>query len=110
MEEWVNATEAIPSINSFLILYVNLQLQVFAKAECAGLFIGTEGTPDSANPSVVDDEEGLPSPPLDEGFLFSTQPTMELSDVWRSHFFYLFFVTFLLEDYFNLKYDVYNLT
>lgn len=55
----------------------------FAKAECVCVFIGTEGTPpDSTNPSVVDDEEGLPSPPLDEGFLFSSQPTaMELSDV-----------------------------
>lgn len=43
---------------------------------------GTEGTPDSMNPSVVvddDDDGGLPSPPLDEAF-FATQPqTMELS-------------------------------
>ncbi|KAH1060558.1 hypothetical protein GLYMA_02G157800v4 [Glycine max] len=39
-----------------------------------------EGTPDSVNPSVVDDEEGLPSPPMDEGALFAA-PTgsMELS-------------------------------
>ncbi|CAJ1915878.1 unnamed protein product [Sphenostylis stenocarpa] len=30
-----------------------------------------EGTPDSVNPSVVDDEEeGLPSPPMDEGAFF----------------------------------------
>ncbi|XP_059428742.1 probable mediator of RNA polymerase II transcription subunit 26b [Corylus avellana] len=42
---------------------------------------GAEGTPDSVNPSVVDeDEEGLPSPPLDEGAFFATQPTaIELS-------------------------------
>ncbi|KAH8506733.1 hypothetical protein H0E87_013511 [Populus deltoides] len=41
---------------------------------------GDEGTPDSVNPSVVDEEEGLPSPPLDEGAFFATQPTsMELS-------------------------------
>ncbi|XP_027330855.1 probable mediator of RNA polymerase II transcription subunit 26b [Abrus precatorius] len=41
---------------------------------------GSEGTPDSVNPSVVDDEEGLPSPPMDEGALFAA-PTgsMELS-------------------------------
>lgn len=42
---------------------------------------GTEGTPDSMNPSVVDDDDdgGLPSPPLDEAF-FATQPqSMELS-------------------------------
>lgn len=39
-----------------------------------------EGTPDSINPSVVDEVEGLPSPPLDDGVFFATQPTsMELS-------------------------------
>ena len=43
--------------------------------------IGAEGTPESVNPSVVDEEEeGLPSPPLDEVF-FATQTTMELSQV-----------------------------
>ncbi|CAI0439920.1 unnamed protein product [Linum tenue] len=37
------------------------------------------GTPDSMNPSVVDEEEGLPSPPMDEGIFFATQATgMEL--------------------------------
>ncbi|KAH1194538.1 putative mediator of RNA polymerase II transcription subunit 26b [Glycine max] len=44
--------------------------------------ITEEGTPDSVNPSVVDDdeEEGLPSPPLDEGAFFVTQAgSMELS-------------------------------
>jgi hypothetical protein len=41
-----------------------------------------EGTPDSVNPSVVDEEEGLPSPPLDEGAFFAPQPTsIELSQV-----------------------------
>uniref|UniRef100_A0A6N2N805 TFIIS N-terminal domain-containing protein n=1 Tax=Salix viminalis TaxID=40686 RepID=A0A6N2N805_SALVM len=45
----------------------------------ANFIRGNEGTPDSVNPSVVDEEEGLPSPPLDEGALFATQPTsMEL--------------------------------
>ncbi|KAJ6426005.1 hypothetical protein OIU84_026562 [Salix udensis] len=45
----------------------------------ANVIRGDEGTPDSVNPSVVDEEEGLPSPPLDEGALFATQPTsMEL--------------------------------
>jgi len=48
--------------------------------------IGSEGTPDSVNPSVVvddeEEEEGLPSPPMDEGALFAA-PTgsMELSQV-----------------------------
>ncbi|XWS65301.1 hypothetical protein CRYUN_Cryun05aG0081300 [Craigia yunnanensis] len=58
MDEWVSATKAI-----------------------------AEGTPESVNPSVVDEEEveekeeeGLPSPPLDVGAFFATQPTsMELS-------------------------------
>uniref|UniRef100_A0A7N0TIY1 TFIIS N-terminal domain-containing protein n=1 Tax=Kalanchoe fedtschenkoi TaxID=63787 RepID=A0A7N0TIY1_KALFE len=38
-----------------------------------------EGTPDSINPSVLDEEEGLPSPPMDEGAFFATPQTMELS-------------------------------
>ncbi|XP_010552906.1 PREDICTED: probable mediator of RNA polymerase II transcription subunit 26b [Tarenaya hassleriana] len=33
---------------------------------------GAGDTPESANPSVVDEEEGLPSPPMDEGALFAT--------------------------------------
>ncbi|KAK9664447.1 hypothetical protein RND81_14G042600 [Saponaria officinalis] len=36
------------------------------------------GTPDSINPSTVDEEEGLPSPPMDEGVFFSTQ-TMDFN-------------------------------
>ncbi|RLN30284.1 putative mediator of RNA polymerase II transcription subunit 26b [Panicum miliaceum] len=42
-----------------------------------------DNSPDSSNPSVVDeeDEEGLPSPPLDEGAFFATQPTsIQLSE------------------------------
>ncbi|XVE95732.1 hypothetical protein REPUB_Repub02eG0124800 [Reevesia pubescens] len=59
VDEWVSATKAI-----------------------------AEGTPESMNPSVVDEEEveveeeeeGLPSPPLDVGAFFATQPTsIELS-------------------------------
>ncbi|KAJ9180957.1 hypothetical protein P3X46_009138 [Hevea brasiliensis] len=43
-------------------------------------FGGDEGTPESMNPSVVDEEEGLPSPPLDEGAFFAPQTTgIELS-------------------------------
>ncbi|GAB4843959.1 hypothetical protein Ancab_013923 [Ancistrocladus abbreviatus] len=42
-----------------------------------------EGTPDSVNPSTVDEdeEEGLPSPPLDEGAFFATQ-NIELSQIF----------------------------
>ncbi|EEF45077.1 probable mediator of RNA polymerase II transcription subunit 26b [Ricinus communis] len=36
---------------------------------------GDEGTPESVNPSVVDEEDGLPSPPLDEAFFFAAQNT-----------------------------------
>ncbi|OAY40189.1 probable mediator of RNA polymerase II transcription subunit 26b isoform X2 [Manihot esculenta] len=44
-------------------------------------FGGDEGTSESVNPSVVDEEEGLPSPPLDEGAFFATQTTgIELSE------------------------------
>ena len=47
--------------------------------------MGAEGTPDSMNPSVVDDdddEEGLPFPPMDELSFLTTQPTsLELSQV-----------------------------
>ncbi|MQM14726.1 hypothetical protein Taro_047661 [Colocasia esculenta] len=39
----------------------------------------TESTPESMNPSVADNGEGLPSPPMDEGALFATQTAMELS-------------------------------
>ena len=54
-------------------------------------FLGDEGTPDSVNPSVVDEEEGLPSPPLDEGAFFATQPTsMELSQVCFHFFWFMF--------------------
>ncbi|XP_059646032.1 probable mediator of RNA polymerase II transcription subunit 26b [Cornus florida] len=52
VDEWVNATAAIA---------------------------GAKGTPESANPSVVDEEDGLPSPPMDEGAFFATPTTMELS-------------------------------
>jgi len=43
-----------------------------------------EGTPDSVNPSVVDDEEdGLPSPPMDEGaFFVAPTGSIELSQVF----------------------------
>lgn len=40
-----------------------------------------ERTPDSIDPSVVDEEEGLPSPPMDEGAFFSTNAGIELSQV-----------------------------
>ena len=61
-----------------------------------------EGTPESVNPSVVDEEEeveeGLPSPPLDVGAFFATQPTsMELSQVLFLILFHLFFFIFIVK-------------
>lgn len=53
------------------------------------MYIRAEGTPDSMNPSVVDDDdvEGLPFPPLDELAFLTTQPTsLELSQV---HFIFI---------------------
>ncbi|KAF7819146.1 putative mediator of RNA polymerase II transcription subunit 26b isoform X1 [Senna tora] len=59
VDEWVNATTTTTAV------------------------VGSEGTPDSVNPSVVDEqeeEEGLPSPPMDEVAFFAAQTTsMELS-------------------------------
>ncbi|XP_031287812.1 probable mediator of RNA polymerase II transcription subunit 26b [Pistacia vera] len=54
VDEWVSATKAIPVV--------------------------AEGTPDSVDPSVLDEEEGLPSPPLDD-LAFFAAPTagIELS-------------------------------
>lgn len=52
VDEWVNATAAI-----------------------------ADHSPDSVNPSMVYEEEGLPSPPLDEGALLVTQTTsIQLSE------------------------------
>uniref|UniRef100_A0A0A9CSH8 TFIIS N-terminal domain-containing protein n=1 Tax=Arundo donax TaxID=35708 RepID=A0A0A9CSH8_ARUDO len=53
VDEWVNTTNAAVADNS----------------------------PGSSNPSVVEEEEGLPSPPLDEGAFFATQTTsIQLSE------------------------------
>ena len=66
-------------------------------------FLNEEGTPESVNPSVVDkeeveEEEGLPSPPLDVGAFFATQPTsMELSQVLFLILFHLFFFIFIVK-------------
>lgn len=56
--------------------------------KCYRMFVASEeGTPDSRNPSVVENEEeeegGLPSPPLDEGaFFVAPTGTIELSQVY----------------------------
>ncbi|KAJ0041910.1 hypothetical protein Pint_18496 [Pistacia integerrima] len=61
VDEWVSATKAIPVV--------------------------AEGTPDSVDPSVLDEEEGLPSPPLDD-LAFFAAPTagIELSQLFGSFF------------------------
>ncbi|CAA0832866.1 Probable mediator of RNA polymerase II transcription subunit 26b [Striga hermonthica] len=52
VDEWVNATTAIA---------------------------GAEATTESVKTSAVEEDEGLPSPPLDEGAFFATPASMELS-------------------------------
>lgn len=43
-----------------------------------------DNSPDSMNPSTLDEEEGLPFPPLDEGALLATQTTtIQLSKVYK---------------------------
>ncbi|KAF6150204.1 hypothetical protein GIB67_023159 [Kingdonia uniflora] len=75
VDDWVSATKAIRaaatdgSPDSVNPMHPSLKAAA------------TDGSPDSVNPTAVDEEEeeGLPSPPLDEAF-FATQPTsMELS-------------------------------
>lgn len=52
----------------------------WVKATTTTAIAGSEGTPDSVNPSVVDEEEGLPSPPMDEGaFFVAPTGSIELS-------------------------------
>ncbi|KAE9586309.1 putative transcription regulator IWS1 family [Lupinus albus] len=52
----------------------------WVKATTTTAIAASEGTPDSVNISVVDDDEGLPSPPMDEGAFFVAQAgSIELS-------------------------------
>ncbi|KAG5234146.1 mediator of RNA polymerase II transcription [Salix suchowensis] len=70
-------------IDGFICLLFYIKVLVDEWYIAANVIRGNEGTPDSVNPSVVDEEEGLPSPPLDEGALFATQPTsLELLQVY----------------------------
>lgn len=85
----------VPSMKIILLLFCPF-LKLVNVLKVALLFVGSEGgTPDSVNPSVLDEEEGLPSPPLDEGAFFVAQTgSIELSQVLTgpfSHFSYLFF-------------------
>lgn len=41
----------------------------------------SEATPESINPSVLDEEEGLPSPPLDDLTFLYPHGSLELSEV-----------------------------
>lgn len=57
----------------------------------------TDNSPDNENPPI-EDEEGLPSPPLDEGALFATQTTsIQLSEVWHIKFWMIYCRSFLIE-------------
>ncbi|KAL3534709.1 hypothetical protein ACH5RR_003170 [Cinchona calisaya] len=90
--EVLKATEIGKSVNA-LRRHGSKQIRLLAKSLVDGWVvmvddwmnataaIAHEGTPESMKKSdLVDEEEGLPSPPLDEGFLFATQNiSMELS-------------------------------
>lgn len=77
--EWLDATAIIAGneTNVFPFNYPSFNLHFynyFLNVYCA------EGPVDS-NPSTVFDEEGLPSPPLDEGALFASKTPIKLSQV-----------------------------
>ncbi|RRT82089.1 hypothetical protein B296_00013906 [Ensete ventricosum] len=81
VDEWVSATGAIAGM-----LYVCLVSRTTLPYTISYRLITnlwfTDNSPDSVNPSIVDYEEGLPSPPLDEGALFTAQTTsIRLSEV-----------------------------
>lgn len=60
-----------------------------------------ESTPDSVkNPSTIDDGGGLPSPPLDKGYLIASQTgSIELSQVCISFLIGKVFLFHYLEQY-----------
>lgn len=95
VDEWVNATAAFTgyylrvscSLFDFqdqrTILCVSICNSELKFEPIYYLREGTESTPESMKASVVDqEEEGLPSPPLDDLAFFSAQTTsMELGQV-----------------------------
>lgn len=93
VDVWVKATAAVQgrvcSLCMHLLVHPNFREFFIEKCFCFCLQKGAEVTPDSKNKSAAvkeeddyEEEEGLPSPPLDEAAFFTTQPTsMELSQV-----------------------------
>lgn len=77
-----HGSQDIRQLARTLIIGWKEMVDEWVNATTTTVIAASEGTPDSVNPSVVDDdeEEGLPSPPLDEGAFFVTQAgSMELS-------------------------------
>lgn len=91
VDEWVKATTKVTGNSSiFSEKYYIICLKFFSiflkKLRCFELAV-SEATPESMNPSVLDEEEGLPSPPLDDlAFLNPHAMSLELSEVCKSHF------------------------
>ncbi|MED6162090.1 hypothetical protein PIB30_067051 [Stylosanthes scabra] len=75
-----NASKDIRQLARKLIDDWKEMVDEWVNATATTAIAGSEGTPDSVNPSVVDEEEGLPSPPLDDAaFLLSATGSIELS-------------------------------
>lgn len=83
MDEWVSASAAIAGMTLRCCAYAQ---NFWLNKLFTHLLFCAENSPDSVNHSVLD-EEGLPSPPLDEAALLVTQPTtLELSQVDASFY------------------------
>ncbi|KAL0743971.1 hypothetical protein Bca4012_085484 [Brassica carinata] len=82
VDQWMNGTNEIAG-NRFLLMFLCYceELFFFVKGSQCVAHAGDEGTPESANYSVVDEAEAFPSPPHDLDF-FAPEPTgFELSQM-----------------------------
>lgn len=88
VDQWMNSTNEI-ACNSFLLMFLCYweELFFFVKGSQYLAHAGDEGTPESANYSVVDEAEAFPSPPHDLDFLAPEPTGFELSQVLCKHIF-----------------------
>ena len=87
VDQWMNSTNEIAG-NSFLLMFLNhCEKLFFVKGSQYLANAGDEGTPESANYSVVDEAEAFPSPPHDLDFLAPEPTGFELSQVLCKHIF-----------------------
>ena len=88
VDQWMNSVIEVAG-NSFLLMFLSHCEQFFflQKVHSTWLMPGDEGTPESANYSVVDEAEAFPSPPHDLDFLAPEPTGFELSQVLCKHIF-----------------------